>query len=132
MGMIYFKVTTKETGAAGALRMHKTPDTSEDSVIASVPHDAIVQGNGVTVVTNGMRYISYNGTWGWVSDSYLTQCDEAGNTSVYDRQTNVVPNVDQSDNSTTTVTSSKKVDGKKWLIIGGVALAVGAMMNVFM
>lgn len=129
--MFYYKVTTNDTGSAGALRMHSTADTLESSVISSVPHGAIVQATGVAIDTNGMRYVSYNGTWGWVAVEYLTPCDADGNTSSsYDKQTNVVPT--NNDSASADTTSSKQVDGKKWLIIGGVALAVGAMMNVFM
>lgn len=127
---MYYKVTTTESGAAGALRMHSTPDTDASSVIGSVPHGAIVQPVLIAPDQNGMRYVSYEGNYGWVSIAYLTECDSEGNTtSSTDKRTNVVP----TDNSSSEIiTADGKQNGKKWLIIGGLALAVGAMMNVFM
>lgn len=129
--MLYYKVTTSESGSAGALRMHSTPDTDESSVISSVPHGGVVQGYSVTPDQNGMRYVSYNGISGWVSTLYLTACDEKGNTTTtttttVDRQTNVLPPTTDSSSEST---SNK---GKTWLIIGGVAMAAGALMNAFM
>lgn len=126
---MYYKVTTSESGSAGALRMHSTPDTDESSVISSVPHGGVVQGYSVTPDQNGMRYVSYNGISGWVSTLYLTACDEKGNTTTtttVDRQTNVLPPTTDSSSEST---SNK---GKTWLIIGGVAMAAGALMNAFM
>lgn len=127
--MFYYKVTTSESGAAGALRMHSTPDTSEDSVISAVPHGAVVTGSAVALDTNGMRYVSYNGKWGWVAIRFLTECDEDG-TLTADKQTNVTPSFDE--DYSPEKTEKKEVNGKKWLIIGGITLAVGAMMNVLM
>lgn len=127
--MLYYKVTTSESGSAGALRMHSTPDTDESSVISSVPHGGVVQGYSVTPDQNGMRYVSYNSISGWVSTLYLTACDEKGNTTTtttVDRQTNVLPPTTDSSSEST---SNK---GKTWLIIGGVAMAAGALMNAFM
>lgn len=127
--MLYYKVTTSESGSAGALRMHSTPDTDESSIISSVPHGGVVQGYSVTPDQNGMRYVSYNGISGWVSTLYLTACDEKGSTTTnttVDRQTNVLPPTTDSSSEST---SNK---GKTWLIIGGVAMAAGALMNAFM
>lgn len=124
----FYKVTT----STDPLRLRSTADTSsEENIIARIPKGAIVSETGIGVMASvdGWKYVTYNGASGYASSQYLTPCDESGNVTgepdktkpVHDEGTNGGGNGGNTSNS-----------GKKWMIAGGIALAVGAVMNIFL
>lgn len=125
--MTYYKVTTKDSGAAGALRMHSSADTMESTVIGSVPKGAVVKWVSIYPETNGMIYVTYNNLQGWVSVQYLTPSDENGTTN----NTNNNEKSNDTPDTTDNTPAKQKTKGKTWLILGGCALAIGAAINIF-
>ena len=131
--MRYFKVNTQST----ALRIRKSASTSAE-VIGSVDKGSVIftdttvnedkQGDGYNWV-----YITVSEMSGYVAREYLIEIDAQGNVindyTVVDNNTNnnSSEEVTNNDDATETQSSSKTI-----LIVGGVCMAIGALMNIFM
>lgn len=118
----FYKVTTE----TDPLRLRSTCDTSTDSnILTKIPKGTVVEESvGILAVPkDGWKAVTYKGIGGYASAKYLTPCDANGNT-------NGEPDKTAPEDEDTT--SGKKSGAKTMLIVGGVVVVAGVLMNVFM
>lgn len=119
----FYKVTTE----TDPLRLRSSCDTSTDSnILTKIPKGTVVEESvGILAVPkDGWKAITYKGIGGYASAKYLTPCDANGKTNGEPDKTAPV------DEDTTS--GGKKSGAKTMLIVGGVVVVAGVLMNVFM
>lgn len=121
----FYKVTTE----TDPLRLRSTCDTSTDSnILAKIPKGTVVEESvGILQVPkDGWKAVTYKGIGGYASAKYLTPCDANG--KVNGEPDKTAPSDDTSD----TTDGGKKSGAKTMLIVGGIVVVAGVLMNVYM
>lgn len=118
----FYKVTTEKD----PLRLRSEASTAtDDNIIAKMPKGTVVEeviGAGLT--PSGWKCVKYNGKTGYASSTYLTPCSPEGEKQGEPEKTG--PQDEATDGG------EKKSGAKALLIVGGVVVVAGVLMNVFM
>lgn len=126
---LYFKINTEKDPLA--LRSGKGTTTEK---IASIPKGAIVMQWAVGDTSDpNWTPVVWENKYGFVSSSYIVGATEADYNNYMKYKDSVISpsTTDTTDNSSENK-EEEYTGGKTWMIAGGVALALGAVLNMIM